>query len=81
MIEKLLIDFNRGIADDIYVNVGIIINVKITFKFEKNCCLQLNTPKDKDIVFKYNLSFEADNKIRKVGGGVAISLCRRNVLV
>lgn len=36
MIEKLLIDFNRGIADDIYVNVGtlcIIINVKITFKF------------------------------------------------
>lgn len=33
MIENLLIDFNRGIADDIYVNVGIIINVKITFKF------------------------------------------------
>lgn len=34
MIEKLSIDFNRGIADDIYVNVGIIIiNVKITFKF------------------------------------------------
>lgn len=33
MIEKLLIDFNRGIADDIYVNGGIIINVKITFKF------------------------------------------------
>lgn len=81
MIEKLLIDFNRGIADDIYVNVGIIINVKITFKFQKNFCLQLKTPKDKDIVFKYNLSFEADNKIRKVGGGVAISLCRRNVLV
>lgn len=83
MIEKLLIDFNRGIADDIYVNGGIIINVKITFKFQKNFCLQLKTPKDKDIVFKYtsNLSFEADNKIRKVGGGVAISLCRRNVLV
>lgn len=84
MIEKLLIDFNRGIADDIYVNVGtlcIIINVKITFKFQKNFCLQLDTPKDKDIIFKYNLSFEADNKIRKVGGGVAISLCRRNVLV
>lgn len=33
MIEKLLIDFNRGIVDDIYVNVGIIINVKIMFKF------------------------------------------------
>lgn len=81
MIEKLLIDFNRGIADDIYVNVGIIINVKITFKFQKNFCLQLDTPKDKDIIFKYNLNFEADNKIRKVGGGVAISLCRRNVLV
>lgn len=81
MIEKLLIDFNRGIADDIYVNVGIIMNVKITFKFQKNFCLQLDTPKDKDIFLKYNLSFEADNKIRKVGGGVAISLCRRNVLV
>lgn len=33
MIEKLLIDFNRGIVNDIYVNVGIIINVKIMFKF------------------------------------------------
>lgn len=33
MIEKLLIDFNRSIVDDIYVNVGIIINVKIMFKF------------------------------------------------
>lgn len=33
MIEKLLIDFNRGIVDDIYVNVGIIINVKIMFEF------------------------------------------------
>lgn len=33
MIEKLLIDFYRSIVDDIYVNVGIIINVKIMFKF------------------------------------------------
>lgn len=31
MIEKLLIDFNRGIANDIYVNVGIIIYVKIKY--------------------------------------------------
>lgn len=31
MIEKLLIDFNRGIVNDIYVNVGIIIYVKIKY--------------------------------------------------
>lgn len=81
MIEKLLIDFYRSIVDDIYVNVGIIINVKIMFKFQKNFCLLFKILKDKDIVFKYNFSFEVDNKIRKVGGGVVISFCRRNVLV